>query len=56
MKTQISTTVSRRTRQQANELGKKLGYSLRDIITVAIDRMHKEEMDQTVEEALDRDL
>lgn len=43
MRTQISTGVSERTRQQADDLINKKGYSLRDVVTVAIDRMHKQE-------------
>lgn len=44
MRTQISTNVSDRTRWQADELINHFGYSLRDVITVAIDRFYREEV------------
>ena len=43
MKPQISSRVSEQTRKQVDELVANLGYSIRDIITVAIDRMHEKE-------------
>lgn len=46
-RTQISTGVSARTREQADELITKMGYSLRDIVTIAIDRMHRKEFEMT---------
>lgn len=45
MRTQISSNVSERTRQQANELMELLNYSLRDVVTIAVDRMYKEEIE-----------
>lgn len=42
-RTQISTGVSQRTREQADELAQKLGYSLRELVTLAIDRIYQEE-------------
>jgi hypothetical protein len=42
MRTQISTSVSARTRAQADELMARYGYSLRDVVSIAIDRMHQE--------------
>lgn len=44
-RTQIGTNVSQRTRQQVNELIAQAGYSLRDIVTIAIDRMHRKEIE-----------
>lgn len=44
MRTQISTNVSERTRAQADELMRRLNYSLRDVMTVAIDRMYHDEI------------
>lgn len=44
MRTQISTNVSERTRAQADELMARLNYSLRDVMTIAIDRMYHEEV------------
>jgi len=44
---QLGTTVSQRTRDQANDLIVAHGYSLRDLLTIAIDRMHREEIDMT---------
>lgn len=46
MRTQISSGVSERTRQQADELIEQKGYSLRDLVTIAIDRMYKQEIPQ----------
>ena len=44
MRTQISTNVSIRTRAQADTLVRKHGYSLRDVVSIAIDRMYKQEI------------
>ena len=44
MRTQISTNVSGKTRQQADELIGILGYSLRDVVSIAIDRLYREEV------------
>lgn len=49
MKTQISTTISPHTKKQINALGQKLGYSQRDILTVAIDRFYQSEVNETDE-------
>jgi len=43
MRTQISTNVSSRTRAQADALIQEHGYSLRDVVTIAIDRLYREE-------------
>ena len=43
-RTQISTNVSERTRQQVDRLADSLGYSIRDVVTVAIDRFYREEI------------
>ena len=45
MRTTISTTISEATRRQIDELAEAQGYSIRDIITVAVDRMHRQEGD-----------
>lgn len=39
---QISTSVSQRTRDQANELIIEYGYSLRDVITLGIEKLYQE--------------
>ena len=39
---QISTNVSIETQKQARELMAKFGYSMRDVVTVAIDRLYRE--------------
>lgn len=41
---QISTNVSTETRRQADELIELFGYSLRDVVSIAIERMHREEV------------
>lgn len=41
---QISTNVSELTRQQVDELMDRFGYSLRDVVTIAIDRLYQQEM------------
>ena len=43
MRTQISTNVSLSTRAQADELIEKRGYSMRDVVTIAIRKLHEEE-------------
>lgn len=43
MKHQISTSVSAETARQADLLRDRLGLSLRDLLTLAIDRFYKEE-------------
>ena len=43
MRIQISTNVSDRTRAQADALIQNHGYSLRDVVTIAIDRLYREE-------------
>ena len=43
-RTQISTSVSERTRQQADALIDRFGYSLHDVVSIAIDRMHTQEV------------
>ena len=44
MRTQISTSVSTETRKQANELVAQCGYSLRDVISIAIEKLHTEKI------------
>jgi len=41
-KPQISTRVSERTKQQSNWLRRHYAYSLRDVVTVAIDRFYQQ--------------
>jgi hypothetical protein len=41
---QISTSVSEETRQQADELIAKYGYSLRDVITLGIEKLYQEKI------------
>ena len=43
-RTQISTNVSELTRQQVDELMDRFGYSLRDVVTIAVDRLYQQEM------------
>jgi len=44
-RTQISTSVSAVTRQQADRLMEERGYSLRDVVTVSIDRFYNDVME-----------
>lgn len=43
MRTQIATNVSLSTRAQADELVKKRGYTLRDVVTIGIRMLYEEE-------------
>jgi hypothetical protein len=42
VKTQISTSVSEETRRKADAIMARTGYGLRELLTVAIDRMYRE--------------
>jgi len=45
---QISTSVSKETKQQADELVTKYGYSLRDVITLGIEKFYQEKIGKEV--------
>lgn len=40
MRIQIGTNVSKETKRQVNKLREVYGYSIRDIITIAVDRFY----------------
>lgn len=45
MRTQIASNVSQRTFDQAHELRDKLDYSMRDVLSIAIDRLYHQEIE-----------
>lgn len=47
MRTQIATNVSLTTRRQADELVKHCGYSMRDVVTIAIRMLYQDEFDMS---------